>query len=70
MDPRFFQKEGAQKDVVPTEREASSPLRPESRADLRALEALGVFDALLVISEPYFLSILIRNGRRKKKYTQ
>ena len=29
------------------EREARSPLRPGSRARLKALEALGVFDALL-----------------------
>ena len=37
------------------EREELSPLRPGSRARLRALEALGVFDALLCyVSEPYF----------------
>ena len=41
-------------------REARSPLRPGSRAHLRALEALGVFDALSC-----YLSLIFKHSDTK-----
>ena len=44
------------------EREARSPLRPGSRARLRALEALGGFWCSLKLFEPYFSAFWYKMG--------
>ena len=70
---RIFIFGGAQKIVcvhAHHEHEARCPLRQGSRARLRSLEALSVFDALLCYIWALSLSILMQNGIKKPKVNQ